>query len=64
MPSNVVKSFAERSGKTIDEVEAVWKESKAQADHSEQFHEKDSHYWSYVVSVTESKLGLKKKDSK
>ena len=62
MPSSVVKSYAEKSGKSIDEVEKIWSDLKAEADGK--FPEKNSEYWSYVSGGTRRALGLKKEDFK
>ena len=57
MPSNVVKSYAEKSGKSESEVDAIWNEVKKQA--KEKFKEEDSHFWAYVNAVTKKKCGIK-----
>lgn len=60
MPSAQVRSYAKRSGKSVDEVEKIWNESKEQAD--QKFDTKDSAYWQYVSGVTKKRLGLKDED--
>ena len=57
MPSNVVKSFSERSGKSVAEVEQLWHEAKKDA--AKKFPSIDSHYWAYVTAEVRNKLGLK-----
>ena len=57
MPSNVVKSYAKQSGKSIQEVEAIWNEAKNDA--YKKFGEKeDDRFWSYVNAVTKKRCGL------
>lgn len=57
MPSNVVKSFAKKSGKTIKEVEDIWEDCKESVDAEEGSDE----YWAKVNNCTQYRLGLKKK---
>ena len=59
MPSSVVKSFAERSGKTVDEVEKIWNEVKEKA--AKKFEKEDKHFWAYVNRTVQFKLGLANK---
>lgn len=61
MPTAVLKSYAEQSGKTLEEVEKVWASCKAQAD--SKFSKKDEHYWAYVNSCTKRKLNITSKVS-
>ncbi len=57
MPNNVVKSYAEKSGKTVAEVEALWKEVEAGCEGK--FDKKDDSYYSYVNSIVKKRLSLK-----
>lgn len=57
MPSNVVKSFAERSHKSIAEVEQLWRDAKAEA--KKKFAKNDPHFWAYVTGTVRHQLGLK-----
>lgn len=57
MPSNVVKSYAKKSGNSVPEVEKNWEEAKKLAD--KKFGGKKTNaYWSYVNSITQRKSGL------
>lgn len=56
MPSPVVKSFAEKSGKSIQTVEKYWDEAKMSA--REKFKRKDSHFWAYVSAIVQKRLGI------
>lgn len=60
MPSATVKRFAEESGKTVEEVEALWSDCKTAASKKFKQGEKDDGYWPYVTACTRNKLGLKK----
>ena len=59
MPNNVIKSFAERSGKTEEEVEKIWDETKTKA--KRKFDSEDKHFWAYVNRTVQFKLGLASK---
>jgi len=61
MPSHSIKSFAERSGKSIEEVEAIWNSIKEKA--SKKFKKEDEHFWAYVNRTVQFKLGLANKKS-
>lgn len=56
MPSSVIKSFADKAGRSIPEVEKYWDESKSEA--AKKFSEDDPKFWAYVNAVTQRKLGL------
>jgi hypothetical protein len=56
MPNAVVKSFAKKAGKSVNDVEKLWDETKA--DTKKKFKKKDKHYWAYVNAVTQRKLGI------
>ena len=58
MPTATMKKYAEQSGKSVEEVEQIWEESKKEAD--KKFKKRDSHYWAYVNATTKKKLGLDK----
>ena len=53
MPSNIIKSFAEKSGKSETEVEKLWDETKKQAE--ENGHKED---YEYIVGILKKKLNL------
>lgn len=61
MPNNVVKSLADRSGKTIEDVEAIWDETKKSA--KKKFEKEDGKFWAYVNRTVQFKLGLANKKS-
>jgi hypothetical protein len=57
MPSNVVKSFAEQTGKSIEEVEKLWNKAKTNAI-KQGFKEDDSNFFAYVTGTLKKMLGL------
>lgn len=57
MPTAVLISYAQQSGKPLHEVEAIWEEAKKEAD-AKFKGKKDDHYWSYVNAVTKAKCGI------
>lgn len=61
MPNATVKSYAKQSGKTVEEVEAIWEDCKKQAKHVS--NEEDGKFWGFVNNCTKKKLGIKE-DSK
>ena len=60
MPNSLVKRFAKDSNRTVPEVEEIWSNAKKQADEAFKDKPKDSHYWAFVNSQVQKKLGLKK----
>jgi len=59
MPSNVVKSFSEKTGKSVKTVEKMWheiKDSLIASGHKES----DSNFYPLLVSILEKKLGIAK----
>lgn len=56
MSNKVIKSFAERSGKTESEVEDVWDSVKKTA--SKKFEKEGAEFWAYVNKTVQFKLGL------
>ena len=56
MPSKLIQSFADRSGKTVDEVEQIWDEVKKKA--KSKFEKENGDFWAYVSKTTQFKLGL------
>lgn len=60
MPSNTVKSFAEKSGKSISEVEKAWNKAKAMT-HKEypNLSEDNDRFWAIVTKITKNLIGLK-----
>lgn len=60
MPSNVIKSFAEKSGKSEKEVEALWDEAKEQVNENYTDVEKNSdRYYALVTGILKKMVGLK-----
>lgn len=56
MPNAVVKSYAQKSGKSVSAVEKLWDKIKSGAD--KKFKKDDPHYWSYVSGTVKKILGL------
>lgn len=59
MPNPLIKSYSERSGISVSEIEKLWDEAKKNA--HEKFDKEDSHFWAYVNAVVRKQLGLKSK---
>ena len=59
MSNSTIKSFADRSGKTEEEVEKIWDEVKSKA--HKKFESEDKHFWAYVNRTVQFKLGLASK---
>ena len=60
MPSNIVKSFAEKSGKSKDEVEKLWNKAKSIVSKEYPNVEKESDKWYALVTGTlKNMVGLK-----
>lgn len=57
MPNALIRSYAKKSGKSVDEVEKMWEQAKAEA-HSK-FAAEDGHFWAYVNTTVRKMLGLK-----
>lgn len=57
MPSDVVKSLAKKSGKTVAEVETIWEEAKEETD--KKYGRTNKIYWAYVTSIVKKRLGIK-----
>ena len=59
MPSPQLKSFAEKSGKSIKDLERYWDEAKIES--KKKFgSKKNKSFWPYVVSIVERRAGLRK----
>lgn len=64
MPSNVVKSYAEKTGKSEAEVEKLWDKAKEQVSKEYEDVEKDSdQYYSLVTGILKNMLGLKESET-
>ena len=57
MPTPQLKKLAEKTGKTLSEVEKDWQKAKEQAD--KKFTKKDERYWSYVSGTTQKMAGAR-----
>jgi len=53
MPTNIIKSFASRSGKSVEEVETLWKKAKEVA--SKEGHTND---YPYIVGILKRMTGI------
>jgi hypothetical protein len=62
MPSNVVKTIAKKSNKTVAAVEKLWDRAKATA--SKKMKKSDKNYWGLVTHLTKRFAHLKKGSSK
>jgi len=59
MPSPQLKSFAEKSGKSMKDLERYWDEAKIES--KKKFgSKKKKGYWPYVVGIVERRAGLRK----
>jgi len=56
MPNAVIKSFAERADKSVEDVEKIWDKVKSEA--SKKFEKEDGKFWAYVNKTVQFKLGL------
>lgn len=61
MPNQVVKGLADKSGKSVDEVEKAWSKAKSQAKKEyPDLSEDDDKFWKIVTAITKSMIGIKK----
>ena len=58
MPSQTLKNYAKKSGKSIKTVEKAWEDCKKFADKKFKDKEKDGEYWKLVNGCTKHKLGI------
>ncbi len=59
MPSAQLKSFAEKSGKSMADLERYWDEAKKES--KKKFgSKKKKGFWPYVVGIVERRAGLRK----
>lgn len=56
MPTPQLKSFAEKSGKPLEEVEKYWEEAKDQAE--SKFKHGTARFWAYVSGIVKKRCGL------
>lgn len=57
MPNAVVKSYAEKSGKSPEEIEKWWKEAEEES--KKKFPKKGPHYWAYVNGIVKKRAKIK-----
>lgn len=56
MPSSALKSIADKSSKSLDDVERYWNDAKKQMDKSEaDFTDSD---WAQVMAITKKRAGV------
>lgn len=58
MPNNIIKSFAEKANKSINEVEKLWKKAKEIAENS-----KTDNIYAYAVSILKKMLKIEEEIS-
>ena len=60
MPNNIIKSFAEKSGKSIEEVEALWDKAKRITDkeYIKKDGQNDDRYYSIVTGIVKKMLKI------
>lgn len=56
MPTAQLKSFAEKSGKPLADLERYWDSAKADA--AEKFKHGSKKFWAYVVGIVKKRAGL------
>jgi hypothetical protein len=56
MPASVLQSIADKSGKSISDLEAYWKEAEKQADEKGL---KDDSKYAYMTAIVKKRAGLK-----
>jgi hypothetical protein len=56
MPNKVIKSFAKKTNKSIEEIEAKW--AKAKSIVSDEVSENDPSYYARVVAILKKMIGL------
>lgn len=56
MPNGVVKSYAEKTGKSVEHVEGWWKDAEKEA--KKKFKKKGPRFWAYVNGIVKRRAGL------
>lgn len=59
MPSSVVKSFADKTGKSEAEVEKLWDKAKKIADEKSDLEKNSDSYFAYVTGILKKMLSIK-----
>lgn len=57
MPTPQLKKYAEKSGKSLEEIESYWEEAKEQA--GKKFKHGTPQFWAYVSGIVKRRAGLK-----
>ena len=57
MPNSIIKSYAKKTGKSIEDIEKIWNQAKTEA--ASKFDSENGSFWAYVNATTRAKLGLK-----
>jgi hypothetical protein len=60
MPNNIVKSFADKTNKSVDEIEKLWDKAKIQAKEQGK-KESDDTFYPYVTGILKKMLKLENK---
>jgi len=58
MPAAAIKSYAEKSGHSVAEVEKYWDAAKESANEAWKGKKKDSHYWAYVNGIVKKRCKI------
>lgn len=61
MPNAVVKSYAEKTGKSAEHIEGWWKEAEEQA--KKKFKKRGPKFWAYVNGIVKRRAGLSEETS-
>lgn len=58
MPNSTIKSFAEQSNKSIEEVEELWDKAKELTDKLDHIEKESEQYYAYVTGTLKRMLNL------
>ena len=58
MPNATIKSFADKSGKSVDEVEELWQKAKRITDKVESIEKDSEQYYAYVTGIVKNMLNI------
>tara|TARA_R110000765_G_scaffold149893_1_gene252555 strand:+ start:1169 stop:1501 length:333 start_codon:yes stop_codon:yes gene_type:complete len=62
MPNNIIKTFADKTDKTVEEVEVLWKKAEQIVKDEYEIDSNDESYYPLVVGVLKKSLGFKSED--
>lgn len=62
MPNNIIKSFADKTDKTVEEVKTLWNKAKRIVKDEYEIDSEDESYYPLVVGVLKKSLGFKSED--